>query len=188
MVADRFQRRLDDNTSTPDPQAQDWRGWVVLAARVILGGALIWAGAIKVGNPEANVVSVQNYQLPLPDSLIHLIGYAQPMAEILVGLLLVIGLYTRWMGLAGALAMLVFVGGISWAWAHGLRIDCGCFSQGGVLAPDQEPKYLQDILRDVGLMAAGLWLTIRPQSVFALDNWLFKDRFEPADEPEEIDE
>ena len=37
-------------------------------------------------------------------------------------------------------------------------------------------------------MAAGLWLTIRPQSVFALDNWLFKDRFEPADEPEEIDE
>lgn len=175
-------------TSGPDGHRLGWRGWVGLAARLILGGALIWAGAIKVGNPEANVASVQNYQLPLSDGFVQLVGYAQPMVEILVGVLLVVGLFTRSMGALGALAMLLFIGGISWAWARGLRIDCGCFSEGGLLAADEEPKYLQDILRDVGLMACGAWVTIRPRSPLALDTWLSRGGTDPVEDPKEIDE
>ena len=179
---------LDDRASRPDSHPHGWQDWVGLAARLILGGALIWAGAIKVGNPEANVASVQNYQLPLSDGFVQLVGYAQPMVEILVGALLVVGLFTRSMAALGALAMLLFIGGISWAWARGLRIDCGCFSEGGLLAPGEEPKYRQDILRDVGLMACGVWLIIRPRSPLALDNWLSRGGTDPVKDPKEIDE
>ncbi len=54
----------------------------------------------------------------------------------------------------------------------GLRIDCGGYSVGGELAEGEDTKYLQDIIRDIGLMACGLWLWIRPRSVLAVDNWL----------------
>ena len=48
--------------------------------------------------------------------------------------------------------MIVFIAAVSSAWARGLSIDCGCFGGGGQVAAGQT-KYLQEILRDVGLLA-----------------------------------
>jgi len=59
--------------------------------------------------------------------------------------------------------------GIAWAWAHGLRIDCGCFGGGGQLGAGQEPTYLVDILRDFGLVLLGAWIVRFPPGRFALD-------------------
>lgn len=154
--------------------SRDWRDWVGLVARLILGVALTYAGAIKVGNLNRNVYQVQLYQLPLPDGFETIVGYAQPFVEIAVGVMLIVGLFTRVNAILGVLAMVVFIFGISWAWAKGLRIDCGCFTPGGELAPEDETKYVEDILRDIGLMACGLWLAIRPKTPLAVDNWLFK--------------
>lgn len=151
---------------------RDWRDWVGLAARLILGISLFYAGALKVGNLAQNAYQVTLYEMPLPAWFETLVGYTQPFIEIAVGLLLVAGLFTRINGALGAIAMAVFIFGIAWAWAKGLRIDCGCFSVGGELAEGEDTKYLQDIIRDIGLMACGLWLWIRPRSVLAVDNWL----------------
>ncbi len=67
-------------------------------------------------------------------------------------MLLIVGLMTRVAAVIAALLMFAFVFGIAWAWAHGLRIDCGCFGGGGQLGAGQEPTYLVDILRDFGLV------------------------------------
>lgn len=151
---------------------RDWRDWVGLVARLVLGVSLTLAGAMKVGRLEANVAQVELFQLPIPSWFEVLIGYAQPFVEIAVGVLLIIGLFTRINAALGVLAMAAFIGGIAWAWAHGLRIDCGCFSLGGELGADEKTKYVEDILRDLGLAACGLWLWLRPASVGALDTWL----------------
>ncbi|MEW9548581.1 MauE/DoxX family redox-associated membrane protein [Nonomuraea sp. NPDC050783] len=141
------------------------------AARLVLGGVLIAAGALKIGNPSDSVVAVKAYQL-LPDSVAVAVGYALPILEIVVGVLLVVGLLTRVAAAIAALLMLAFVFGIAWAWAHGLRIDCGCFGGGGQLGVGQEPTYLLDILRDFGLTLLGAWTVRFPPGRFALDGAL----------------
>lgn len=150
-----------------------WRDWLGLAARLVLGIALAWAGLTKVTRLAANVAQVKLFGLPIPDSLATVIGYLQPPLEIIFGVLLVIGLFTRVSAAAGAVAMAAFIFGISWAWSHGLQIDCGCFTPGGELEPGEQNKYLQDIIRDVVFMAAGVWLVVRPSSALSLDRLLF---------------
>lgn len=160
----------------------DWRNWVGLALRLLTGVVMLWAGASKIGNLPLNVEQVKLYQLNLGDTLTSLIGYAQPPLELIVGTLLVLGLFTRVASVLNGLAMIVFTFGIAWAWAHGLRLDCGCFGQGGILSADQKPQYLWDIIRDIGLLAASVWLIVRPRSVASVDHWLFKPI--TADDPD----
>ena len=156
----------------PRQVTRDWRDWVGLLARLALGFGLAFAGLLKVGRLEANVAQVELYQLPLPHSVITVIGYAQPFFEIAVGVMLMIGLFTRVNAALGVLAMAIFIAGISWAWSNGLRIDCGCFSPGGELPAGEQTRYLQDIARDLAWLACGLWLLVRPRPVLAVDNWL----------------
>lgn len=160
---------------------RNWRDWVGLAARLVLGIGLAWAGLLKVGRLEGNVAQVELFQLPFPGWMTTAIGYAQPFVEIAVGVMLIIGLFTRINAALGTVAMAAFIAGIAWAWSKGLRIDCGCFSIGGQLGADEQTQYIQDILRDIGLMAAGVWLWVRPASVLAVDTWLLR----PVSGPDE---
>ncbi|EPH07005.1 hypothetical protein HMPREF1531_00050 [Propionibacterium sp. oral taxon 192 str. F0372] len=158
----------------PSQVTREWRDWVGLITRIILGCGLFYAGALKVGNLAANVAQVELYQLPVPSWAETVIGTIQPFLEIAVGLMLILGLFTRVNAILGALAMAVFIAGIIWAWSNGIQIDCGCFSVGGKLEPGEQNKYLQDIVRDLGFIACGLWSWIRPRSILAVDNWLLK--------------
>jgi len=144
---------------------------VGLLARLILGGALIWAGAAKVTNPALSALAVRAYKI-LPYDFAGYVGYALPVVEILVGLLLVLGLFTRLSAVVGGLLMLAFIIGISWAWAHGYSIDCGCFGGGGTIAASQT-QYPLEILRDAGFAACAAWLIFRPRTPFSLDHRLF---------------
>jgi len=149
---------------------------VGLAARLILGGVLLVAGALKVGNLGESVNAVRGYQL-LPWSLTVPVGYALPIIEIVVGLLLVLGLFTRWAALAGALLMTAFIIGIASAWARGIAIDCGCFGGGGAIALEAAlAAYPWEIARDVGLLLCGAWLVWRPRTPLALQDRLLPPR------------
>jgi uncharacterized membrane protein YphA (DoxX/SURF4 family) len=142
-----------------------------LLARLILGIVLIWAGVSKVTHPAVSAQAVRAYQI-LPYDFAGYVGYALPVLEILVGLLLVAGLLTRWSAAVGGLLMLAFIIGISWAWAHGYALDCGCFGGGGTIAASQT-QYPLEILRDVGLAACAGWLVARPSTSYSLDHRLF---------------
>jgi uncharacterized membrane protein YphA (DoxX/SURF4 family) len=144
---------------------------VGLLARLILGGVLIWAGAAKVTRPALSAQAVRAYKI-LPYDFAGYVGYALPVLEILVGLLLVLGLFTRLSAALGGLLMVAFIIGISWAWAHGYSIDCGCFGGGGTIAPSQT-QYPWEIMRDVGIAACAGWLVFRPRTPFSLDHRLF---------------
>jgi uncharacterized membrane protein YphA (DoxX/SURF4 family) len=114
---------------------------------------------------------VQAYQL-LPFDVAAYIGYGLPIVEIIVGVLLVLGLFTRFSAVIGSLLMVAFIIGIASAWARGLSIDCGCFGNGGTIAAAQT-QYPQEIARDAGLLLCGLWLVIRPRTMFGLERTLF---------------
>ena len=141
--------------------------WLTLIARLILGGVLLAAGALKIGNLQKSAMAVRAYEL-LPVSLANFLGYALPWVEIGVGLLLITGAAVRISGLIGAITMLAFIVAISQAWARGLSIDCGCFGGGGAIDPE-DTKYLSEIIRDLGLFILGIYLYYYPKGRFSLD-------------------
>ena len=118
-----------------------------LLLRLVLGVVPLLAGGLKVGNPLGAARAVQAYEV-LPFELARWVGYALPWVEIVVGLLLVLGLFTRVSAVLGAVLMLAFVIGIGQAWARGLTIDCGCFGGGGQVSAD-ETRYGREIARDL---------------------------------------
>lgn len=148
--------------------------WIGLISRLTLGGVLTVAGYLKFDELDKSQMAVRAYEM-LPVPLANFIGIVLPFAEIVMGLLLIVGAGTRLMGLLSALLMLTFVIGISQAWARGLSIDCGCFGGGGQVAPG-EANYLAPLLRDAGLAALGIYLYLYPRSKFALDKSTSDDK------------
>jgi uncharacterized membrane protein YphA (DoxX/SURF4 family) len=144
-----------------------YQPWITLIARLILGGVLLVAGALKVGNLQKSAMAVRAYEL-LPTAIANFLGYVLPWLEIGLGLLLILGVAVSISGLFGAIIMFAFIIAIAQAWARGLSIDCGCFGGGGPIDPSQT-KYLSEIIRDLGLLGVGIFLSYFPKGRFTLD-------------------
>lgn len=135
--------------------------------RVVLGGVLLVAGALKVVDPQASVAAVRAYAL-LPGALATVVGWGLPFLEIVLGVLLVTGLAVRPAAIAAGLLLALFVGAVASAAARGLSIDCGCFGAGGPVPPGRT-AYAAEIARDIGLLALAAWLVARPASRLSLE-------------------
>jgi uncharacterized membrane protein YphA (DoxX/SURF4 family) len=139
--------------------------WLSLAARLALGGVLVFAGGLKISDPNAAIRAVTAYRL-LPSDVATFVGYGLPFFEIMLGLLLMVGLATRASAATAGVLMVVFMAAVSSAWARGLSIDCGCFGGGGQTA---DPQYLPEILRDLLFLGLATWLVAFPSSRWAVD-------------------
>ena len=104
--------------------------WLTLAGRIVLGGVLVVAGYLKVGNTAKSQMAVRAYEV-LPISIANLLGEILPWLEIGAGLLLILGVAVKWSSIFAAALMFIFIAAIVQAWARGLSIDCGCFGGGG---------------------------------------------------------
>ncbi|MEU4338196.1 MauE/DoxX family redox-associated membrane protein [Micromonospora lupini] len=172
------------NVTAPPTRAGSWaavRPWLSTAARLGLAAVWLVAGASKVGDLAASGRAVNAYQV-LPYDVATVVGAALPFVELALGVLLVIGLATRLSAAISVALLLVFIAGISSAWARGLAIDCGCFGSGGQLAEGQAPSYLPEILRDLGFLVLAGFLVIWPRTPVSVDGWLSA---EPAVEDED---
>ncbi|GGL54886.1 hypothetical protein GCM10011575_11560 [Microlunatus endophyticus] len=159
------------SASRPASRGVNWAvvlPWARTVVRVGLGVVWVVAGAVKVTDPTQSVAAVRAYQL-LPQSLSYLVGWTLPYLEILLGLVLISGLFTRWAAALSGLLQLAFVIGLLQAWARGFSIDCGCFSAGGQVAPGAT-TYVPDLIRDIVFLAAAAWLVIQPFTRLSLDS------------------
>jgi uncharacterized membrane protein YphA (DoxX/SURF4 family) len=145
--------------------------WFGLFARLLLAVVWLFAGGSKVADVAESVRAVHAYDL-LPYSASQVVGAVLPFVELALGLLLLAGFATRLAAAVSAVLLLVFVAGISTAWARGLQIDCGCFGGGGELGAGQSPTYFWEIARDVGLLAVASYLVFRPRTRLSVDNAL----------------
>jgi uncharacterized membrane protein YphA (DoxX/SURF4 family) len=153
-------------------------GWIGLAGRLYLGFVFLAAGLAKLPEPAITEQAVRGYQL-LPWQLAPAYAIAMPIAEIVLGALLILGLFTRTAAVATALGLCSFLVGITSAWARGLNIDCGCFGGGGASA---DPAYLADTLRDLGWLAIAVYLIVVRRTKLALDDLLFRRDAPPVDD------
>lgn len=123
--------------------------WVQIIVRLIVAGLFVYAGVIKVINPDTFLTDIESYRL-VPYHLAWVVAFYLPPLEILCGLGLLwpktrVSSTVILVGL-----MVVFVVAISVAWARGLDISCGCFG-----TSEGATNYPWLIIRDL-LIIAGL--------------------------------
>jgi uncharacterized membrane protein YphA (DoxX/SURF4 family) len=144
--------------------------WLTFLFRLILGGVLLVAGALKVTDPYSSATSVRAYQI-LPVDLANLLGFVLPFAEVVIGIFLIFGIWVRLNAIAGGALMVMFIIAIGQAWARGISLDCGCFGKGGLLDSDELPvwNYTLEIARDIVLAAFAVYIYRFPQGKLGFD-------------------
>lgn len=105
-------------------------GWLGVPIRLGLGALFLWASYMKIGpanGPQVFSGSINAYKLNLPEHLVVLATFGVPWTEALVGVTLILGVWTRASAavVAGMLTMFIALG-VS-ALNRGLSIKCGCF-------------------------------------------------------------
>jgi len=143
-----------------------------LVSRVVLGGVFLFAGATKIPGPGSLAASIRSYELGLPEWFVTLSAHALPYLEVLLGLYLLAGLFTKASAWATNVLTVVFSLALLQGAARGLQIDCGCF---GSSAGETGNLWLA-AARDLGLLALGLHVALAPTGRFSVDALLRRGR------------
>ncbi len=119
--------------------------------RLALGGIFIYASLDKIAHPREFALIIANYAI-LPDWLVTLPALVLPWLELVAGLCLVAGLWTRSSALLLSLLLLLFMAALGFNALRGIDLSCGCFSTS---AADKEKAWIL-VLRDLLILIPGL--------------------------------
>jgi uncharacterized membrane protein YphA (DoxX/SURF4 family) len=100
---------------------------LIIILRLILGGLFIYASWGKLLNPEDFGRAIRGYDM-LPLGTISILSVLLPYLEFFSGLFLIIGIFKRGSAFIIIAMLVIFLVGLTQAYARGLTIDCGCFS------------------------------------------------------------
>lgn len=142
-----------------------------LACRILLSATFIWACLHKIADPYDFGLQIATYQI-LPLYLVNLQAIALPWVELISGMLLVVGFMTRPSALIICGMNIMFIVAISIALSENLHLQCGCFSSSD--AGEQMNAGL--LLRDIGLLAAGVFLVATEPGRLTVDRWIARRR------------
>lgn len=125
--------------------------WVLLLLRFVVGGVFVYAGILKLFNPQAFADSIATFQI-LPPITINLVAMALPPLEILAGGMVVLGLSVARAASVLAILTWAFMMALLQAGLRGLEVDCGCFGGG---EPSVWTPWIA-LMRN-GILLAGCW-------------------------------
>lgn len=132
---------------------------ISLASRLFVAGVFLYAAYDKVWDPAAFAKSVATYDM-LPLWAVNTVSVVLAWLEILVGGLLLLGLYHRAAAVWASGLLVFFTGLMLYAGYTGAGFDCGCFPGGGAAAA-HEAGY-EGALRDFLFLLPALWVVWRP--------------------------
>jgi len=138
----------------------------VALARVLLGGLLVWAGALKIGHPEALAGAIAGFRL-LPPGLVAPLAVILPFFEVLLGLYLIAGLFTRIAAAVAAAQFVLYAAAIASAVVRGIPANCGCFGPGDAAVADWP-----HVAFDLALAIVALFIAAGAPGRYALDRRL----------------
>lgn len=106
-----------------------WRNWIALALRLGFGILLVAASVDKIIHPFGFAQAVENYRL-IGEGLSRWVAVWLPYLELLIGLLLILGVWMDATVLTNAFLMTAFFLLIVQAYFRRLDVNCGCFVVG----------------------------------------------------------
>ena len=98
---------------------------LILIIRSFIGVLFIFYGVAKIADPSQFANEIGNYGMT-PDFITQLMALILPWAEMIVGVLLLFGIYQNENGLIATAMLLMFTFAVIFAFASGLDINCGC--------------------------------------------------------------
>jgi len=125
--------------------------WLQTLCRLALGGIFIYSSLDKIAHPHEFARIIANYAI-LPDWLVTLPALVLPWLELMAGLLLVAGIWTRSAAALLALLLLAFILALGINAVRGVDVSCGCFSTS---AADRENAWIL-VFRDLLILIPGL--------------------------------
>lgn len=162
--------------------------WIGFVFRLVLAAVLGYAGLVKLFEDEGAKRAILAYRV-FPVEWASFLGYAMPTLELVLALLLLIGLFTRWAAAITGLLMLAFIAGIIGVWVRGYSIDCGCFGGGGDVTPEGiNQRYLIEIIRDLVFALMAGFLVLWPRTRIALESPRASDAWDAEGKDFESDE
>ncbi len=99
----------------------------LLIARLVLAGVFVIAAAAKLQDRTASREALAGFGLPL--RLTTPLGWALPLAELIIAAALVPPVVAWWGGLGGLALLILFTAAIVRSLVRGERPDCRCFGQ-----------------------------------------------------------
>ncbi len=105
------------------PRHRNLLDWIL---RLLVGGAFVFAGVLKIVDPAKFASDVANYRL-VPHELTNLVAILVPWIEFTTGTFVLAGIWLRAAALVITSLTVLFFAVITLALARGLNIECGCF-------------------------------------------------------------
>ncbi len=170
------------SSSPPSRWQAIWRTlrgpYPTLISRIVVGSVFLLAGVSKALDMHAFAAEISAYRL-VPTPLVQPLAMALPLLEILIGVYLLLGLLQRWMAIAAAGLLVIFIGAMISALARGLTLDCGCFGNALGLAALRETVSPASIARDVLWLLLSIHLILVP-GIWSLDALRHRSRAHSA--------
>lgn len=144
-------------------------GWLVILCRLALGGLFIFAAYMKLKSPQSFAISVKAFDIfdASTDHLTILTTFVVPWTEMVAGVLLVIGLWTRASALVLSAMLVVFIAGITSVLYRKMDVACGCF--GKFEWPCRGNLGMCQIGRDLVMLAMGVVVVLKGPGPLAID-------------------
>lgn len=134
---------------------------IVLIARILIGGILIYASIDKIVDPSGFARTIDNYHL-IPFGLENIMAIILPWLELIIGLCLIIGVFIDGAAFLVIIMMVVFISAITYAILNGYNIECGCGLKPGELIG------IQKIIEDITYLILAWMILKRPNHRFEL--------------------
>jgi len=139
---------------------------VVFLARVALGLLLIVTGALKIGHAAELAAAIAGFRL-LPPEVTAPLALILPFFEILLGIYLVLGLFTRVAAYVASASFVIYAFAIASAVVRHIPANCGCFGP-----HDQAVADWPHVAFDITLALIAAAIALGAPGAFALDRRL----------------
>ena len=125
---------------------------LLVAGRLALAAVFLWAAYTKLRDPwMVFALEIDAMQI-VPSTLVEPVARTMPWLELLLGVLLAIGIQTRYVASVATALLAGFFGMLVFLYLKGFQGDCGCFGPGERLGP-------KILARDAVLVALSVWVT-----------------------------
>lgn len=132
------------------------RSKIYVIFRIALGGLFVFASWNKILDPHGFAEIVRNYKI-LPPMFVNPVALLLPWTEMVCGVMLISGFLVKGSVLVIDIMMMIFTLALLFNVYRGLDVSCGCFS---LSLQTQKGMYLYYILRDIVLLAMGIWILV----------------------------
>ena len=138
----------------------------MLLLRLLLGGLLVAAGALKAGDPSSLAANIAAFRL-LPAAIVGPLALALPYLELMLGGYLIVGLFTRVAATLATFEFLSYAAVIASAVVRRIPAGCGCFGPRDTALADWP-----HVVFDLALAAASAVVAYAAPGAFAVDRIL----------------